>query len=349
MHCFDIFTGTQKWFYRTDGPVRYPPSFYNGRLYFGSDDGYVYCLNADGSFVWKYCPFSDDRLICSNGRLIPMWPVRTGTAVDNNMVYFASSLVTWRNSYLCCVNASDGSQVYSQSGGTTPMGAILLSANKAYLTMGRGYPRVFNRSNGVYLGWFEAPGDLPGRGGVGGSYALLTTDSSFFYGRGRIWATGGEELKKHNADTKDYIATEVGARCIVVSGSTAYVLKDTSLKAVDRGSGSTIWNVSCDCPLSLIKAGSTIFTGGDGRVRAYDATDGNEVWTKTVIGQAYGLAAANGYLFTSTDTGHIYAFGGMREDLNGDGKIGLDDLVLFVSYFLDCTEPTEADCEPYSP
>ena len=225
------------------------------------------------------------------------------------------------------------------------MGAILLSANKVYLTMGRGYPRVFNRANGVYLGWFEAPGDLPGRGGVGGSYALLTTDSSLFYGRGRTWATGGQELKEHHGESRDYLATEVGARCIVVSGATAYVLKETSLKAVNRGSGSTLWTVSCDCPLSLIKAGSILFAGGDGKVRAYDVSDGTEVWTQPVLGRAAGLAAAQGYLFASTDAGHVYAFGSRQGDLDGDGDVDATDLTAFAGWWTDCTQPGQPDCQ----
>ena len=347
VRCLEISSGKQKWFYRTNGPVRSPPSFYSNRLYFGSDDGYVYCLNTDGSFVWKYHPFSDDRLICSNGRLMPMWPVRTGTAVDDNKVYFASSLVTWRNSYLSCVNTSDGSQVYSRSGGTTPTGAILLSASKVYLTMGRGYPRVYNRSNGSYLGWFEAPGDLSGRNGVGGSYALLTTDSSFFYGRGRTWAVGGEEMKEHNAESRDHIASEAGARCIVVSGTTAYVLKDSSLKAVNRTNQSTIWNVSCDCPLSLIKVGNKLFAGGDGKVRAYSIANGNEVWNKTVTGRVFGLAASNGHLLASTDAGHIYAFGGIPGDFSGDGEMDIEDLFLFIGTYLKCTDPRDPNCQEY--
>ena len=315
IHCLDIISGKEKWFYRTNAPVRFPPSYHNGNLYFGSDDGYVYRIDAKtGSDAngWKYCPFSDDRLICNNSNLIPQWPIRTGTAVYDDKVYFASSLVTWTDSYLCSVNISDGSPVYSVSGGTTPMGAILVSSSKIYLTMGRGYPRVFNRSDGSYLGWFQPSASvdpLADRGGHGGSYALLTSESGFVYGRGATWRKGGQQLKEHNAENRDYIATETDAVCMVVSGGVSYILQEKYLKAVNRSDGSTAWSVSCDCPLSLIKAGGLLLVGGDGKISAHSTANGDKVWTTAVSGRVHGLAVSNGYLFASTDNGNIYAFG----------------------------------------
>ena len=53
----------------------------------------VYRVNArDGSFIWKYSPSGDTRLVGNNGSLIPMWPVRTGTAVLDGKVYFAANV-----------------------------------------------------------------------------------------------------------------------------------------------------------------------------------------------------------------------------------------------------------------
>ena len=42
----------------------------DGSAYFGSDDGYVYCLDGkDGSLVWKYRPGpSDEKIIGNDGK-----------------------------------------------------------------------------------------------------------------------------------------------------------------------------------------------------------------------------------------------------------------------------------------
>ena len=51
----DIRTGRQLWEFFTDGPVRLPPAAWEGKVYFVSDDGHLYCVRAeDGALVWKF-------------------------------------------------------------------------------------------------------------------------------------------------------------------------------------------------------------------------------------------------------------------------------------------------------
>ena len=146
-----------------------------------------------------------------------------------------------------------------------------------------------------------------------------------------------------NTETRDVIARHDSASALVVSGANSYIIERTfdkdpvegfvigvhgRVKCILRSNGSSQWSKSnLDYePYVLIKAGDLLFVGGTKKVVAYDVLNGNEVWSKTVTGKVRGLAAANGHLFASTDTGHIYAFGGAAGDLNGDGKVGADDL-----------------------
>ena len=306
IHCLNARTGQQEWFFTTNGPVRYPPSYDDGKLYFGSDDGHVYCIDAsDGSFIWKYSPSEDARLIGNNGSLIPMWPVRTGTAVLDGKVYFAASLVNWQTSYLCSLDAQTGSDsgigLYRVSGGVTPMGAIMASATKLYLLQGRLSPYAFNRANGSVSGTF-------GERGQSGCYALLTSDSRFVRGHANVHAAG-YELVEHDIATKDRIAAHPNARRLIVSGDTAYIFTRTTLLAVRRSNGSVRWSVLCDYPHALILAGDVLFAGGMNKVAAYSIVNGNELWSHAVNGRARGLTASGGRLFVSTDTGSIYMFG----------------------------------------
>ena len=361
VHCFDIYSGTEKWFYRTNGAVRFPPGHSNGKLYFGSDDGYVYCINAvDGSFVWKYSPGVDTRLVGNNKNVIPQWPVRTGTAVDHGKVYFAACLVPWKLSYLCSLDADTGSDSgaglykktlnasaapYSQNV-LSPMGAILLSSTKIYLAQGRAAPHAFNRATGATVGIFnyaepKAIISWQHNWSAVGTYALLTPESNLIHGRGRLY-TADNSLFEFNAETRDYVALHGSATAMVISGAYAYTVERTfdtdqqegylldihgTVKGILRSGGSTQWsktNLDYE-PYVLIKAGDILFVGGTKKVVAYDCSDnGNEVWSKIVTGRVRGLAAANGHLFASTDTGHMYAFGSPRSDLKGDGKIDAD-------------------------
>ena len=82
VRCLDTTTVRSHWTFFTDGPVRIAPTVVDAGVYVGSDDGHAYCLDAeDGKLVWKHCPGSRQRLILNNGRLIPLWPCRTGVTV----------------------------------------------------------------------------------------------------------------------------------------------------------------------------------------------------------------------------------------------------------------------------
>jgi outer membrane protein assembly factor BamB len=306
VHCLDANTGRQQWFFTTEGPVRYPPSYDDGKLYFGSDDGHAYCIDADdGSFIWKYSPSENTRLIGNNGSLISMWPVRTGTAVLDGKVYFAASLVNWQTSYLCSLDAQTGSDngpgLYCVSGGVTPMGAILASATRIYLLQGRLQPYAFNRATGAISGTF-------GERGQSGCYALLTSDSRFVRGHAKVHAEG-YELVEHDAEYRDRIASHPNARRLVVSGTMAYVLTSTSLLAARRSDNSVQWSIQCDYPHTLILAGDVLFAGGTNKVAAYSITNGDQLWNWVVNGRARALAVSRGHLFVSTDIGNIYMFG----------------------------------------
>ncbi len=335
VHCINVNTGKQNWFFHTEGPVRYPPAYYDGKLYFGSDDGYAYCIDAkNGSFNWKYSPSGGEaRQIGNNGSIIPMWPVRTGTAIRDGKVYFAASLVSWKGSYLCAIDAQSGSDVgsglYKVSGGPAPMGAILASPDRIYLMQGRQWPRSFNRATG------GGGANIGTANRNGGCYSLLTSDTNFAYGHGG--ATGYKIT-----ESGDKVATYPDGRCMIVSGEVAYIINGNTLKAINRNSGITIWSVPCDCQYSLILTDNVLFAGGTNNVVAYSITNGSELWTGTVNGHVYGLAAAGGRLFASTDTGNIHMFGKhyFPADFDEDSFVNIVDFLFFCNEFLRSTNPT---------
>ena len=304
VHCLDTGSGNEKWVFTTDGPVRFPPTIYNNKLYFSSDDGYAYCLDANaGTQIWKYTPAVPVRLIANNGKFISMQPIRTGVTIYDGKAYFASSLVPWKSSYLCAVDANTGAEIYKVSGGTTPMGALLISSSRIYIPQGRLPPAVFNRADGSSAG-------SVGPYGQGGCYALLTSDSTprFSYGWDRQHASG-YNLYEYNADTLTSVSEHLNGRHMIVKNGTAYLLSDTTLSAINRSDSSTIWSVAADCCHSLIFVDGVLFAGGFNKVVAYDSANGNELATVNIEGTARGLATAGQRLFVSTDDGAIYAFG----------------------------------------
>ena len=301
IHCLNAVNGEEEWSYCTDGPVRIAPTYSDGKIYAGSDDGYAYCLNADdGALVWKHKPSPSERLVPHNGKLISQWPCRSGVLVDDGMAYFACSLLPWENAYLCAVDADTGSSGVSgsfqrENSRITMEGALVASDSMLYVPQGRRAPRLCRRTNGTSLGSL---------GGGGGVFVLLSPDRRVYHAPGNKtgWVT------ESNADSRDLVATFDRGNRLVVSGNTAYILHDDMLIAIDRSTRQSRWNIDCRYPHSLILAGGLLFAGGNGEVAAFRASDGTKVWDHSVDGKAHGLTLANGGLFVSTHTGKIHAF-----------------------------------------
>lgn len=88
MHALDAGTGNPLWRYTTGGRIDSPPTIWQGRVLFGSADGFVYCLRAtDGALAWRFCVApSNDRLIAFE-QLESVWPLHGSALVNDGIVW----------------------------------------------------------------------------------------------------------------------------------------------------------------------------------------------------------------------------------------------------------------------
>jgi len=97
VYALDADTGRESWSRYVEGLVDTPPTLSGGRVYFGTCDGYVYCLRAaDGEIVWRFNANPHHRMIVSFGQLESAWPVHGSVIIKDNVVYFSAG----RSSYL---------------------------------------------------------------------------------------------------------------------------------------------------------------------------------------------------------------------------------------------------------
>ena len=304
LYCLEAASGQEKWAFVTDGPIRTAPSFANGRLFFGSDDGFAYCLDADdGSLIWRFRPVETKRWIVNDGRFIPLHPCRTGVLVDAGRAYFGCALLPWKDAYLCGVNVETGAAegkgcFVKKLNGATLEGPPAATSALLVFPQGRVAPRVFNRIDGKEQGQLKKSS--------GGSLVVVSLDANVFHGPGADSRKGG--INSTNLKTREAIATHGRGNALVVAGHVSYMLTDDAIIASDLVKRENRWTAPCDQPYSLIGVGDVLFAGGRDEVVAYKAQDGQPIWRHQVEGKAHRLAAANGRLLVSTDMGIIQSF-----------------------------------------
>ena len=137
----DTDTGAGRWRFFADGPIRFAPVARQDSVYFGSDDGFLYCLDtADGKLRWKFRGGPSDRKVFGNDRLISTWPVRGGPVLDDGRIYFTAGIWPFMGVFVHCLDAATGKAVWTNDttgsiyiGGKSGVGA----SPQGYLTIKR--------------------------------------------------------------------------------------------------------------------------------------------------------------------------------------------------------------------
>ena len=91
VHALAADTGTSLWNYATGGRVDSPPTYFEGRILFGSADGFLYCLRADdGALIWRFLAAPTDRRIMVYEQLESLWPVSGSVLVRDGIAHFVA-------------------------------------------------------------------------------------------------------------------------------------------------------------------------------------------------------------------------------------------------------------------
>ncbi|HOE11935.1 MAG TPA: PQQ-binding-like beta-propeller repeat protein [bacterium] len=328
MTAYDAETGEERWRFYTDGPVRFAPAGWNGNIYFVSDDGCLYCLDAvHGSLEWKFSGGPSNYKVLGNERLISMWPARGGPVIADGIVYFAASIWPFMGTFIHALDAETGTVKWTNSGsgpdymlqphtspafaGVSPQGILGLTKDKLFIPGGRNRPAAYDRATGEFL---YQHGDTK----LGGCEVYLSKD--WFFNDGQIYQISD--------------GTQIGP-------SVATILTDESMIGMDESgtihawSWEPVWKEYADrrgtpqkrmefaqqwkakTPFKklLIRAGDHLYCGSPGLIAAVripenrGSLNASIVWQAEIEGNPWSALAANGKLFVITEEGRIYCFG----------------------------------------
>lgn len=311
VRALDAKNGKLVWQFATEAPIRLTPVLHLGRLYVASDDGHLYALDAfTGKIVWKYFAGKSSARLPGNGRMISLWPLRSGPIVMGEHVYFTAGLFADHGVFLCALDLATGKEHYKTALNFTVQGMMLATDKQLFLPTGRtsyhscdihsGKPQT---TYGMSRPWSK---DL-----VGGCFALIHDG---------LLATGpSEDGKMHWFDfaAKNPIF-HANADHFIVDNETVYLLGEGKLRAYTKSHylanprrnepAKPLWQADAGSSLTMLLAGDRLVATGNNILVVHDKTSGQRLWQTTFDGKAEGLAYCARRLFLSLDNGKTLCY-----------------------------------------
>jgi len=294
LYAINASDGNLKWTYGSGGWS--PPAIVNGIVYVGGWAHNFVALDArDGSVIWEY-PTGGGNM--------------GAPVVAENIVYFSSD-----DGYAYALTADKGILLWKYQTGVT-----------------RNSPTVANGI--VYLtGWNSSTTALYAINALNGNpiwnYASTpgSTLTSASVSDGIVYSQNSSNLLAINAFTGKVIWVSqvpgIGAAPAIDKGK-VYVSSSNKVYAFNASNGAPQWTFqtqSGSFVSDIAVSGDIIYFGerfyyipNPAKLYAVNATDGSPLWTFDSAGASiYGLAIADNAVYFSTESGVVYAFGGVHD------------------------------------
>jgi outer membrane protein assembly factor BamB len=293
---------TIRWRFTTNAPIASSPAVADGRVFVGSDDGFLFAVNiADGTVHWGVGLGSRIRttpavhhefVLVANGAL-HMRGARTGNAinrVENDRYQLTASLVPAEFS-----------------------GAVVIYGSG--INGGSGFVDARDPVSGHSIWRTDVPNHTTTSPSVTGETVVVGT----LHGEVRtLAATSGEWGWRLTTGGGILAAPAVAGGLIFAHawapgpGQRGAIVPNASgmLHAVDLVSGVERWQAETDSPVEsgpAVSAG-TVFVGGGPSVFAFDALSGTPRWRFETRGDVRSSpVVADGVVHVGSDDGHLYA------------------------------------------
>ncbi len=261
VYAIDAKTGLIRWTFFTDAAPRLAPTHSDGKLFFGADDGTVYCLQAgDGKLVWSFDAALTAEKMLGYRRFSSVWPIRTSVLIEDDIAHFVAGLFSSEGTFFYALNIADGSLVWRREIDESAQG-YLLSSNDSIFMTSRVAPTRWSKKDGS-RNRFVTP--FPNvnksheyRFHNGGTDARVWNGKNIVYGEACLLAydPNTEFIDKYKRTQKGkLIFNWFNAREIVFHNDLAYVATDYHVLAVKQSILSDLANGECRAIEELYKA-----------------------------------------------------------------------------------------------
>jgi len=295
IYCLDATTGASIWNYTTGDWVCSSPAVADGRVYVGSADGEVYCLNALTGE--KIWNYTTEAKISNYTGVECSSP-----AVADGRVYVGSI-----DGNVYCLNATTGALLWNYTAGIVVCSSPAVAGGKVFIgSAGMDFGNVdcLDAITGTHVWNFKTGGSVDSSPTVAdGKVYVGSSDSKVYclnvYTGALIWSYRTSDMVSSSpavADGKVYVGSY-----------------DSKVYCLDASTGASIWNYTTgDWVYSspAVADGKVYVGSGDSKVYCLNAITGNSIWNYTTGSCVYSSpAVADGMVFIGSSDSIVYAFG----------------------------------------
>jgi len=281
-------TNQTQWAYTTGGALSFSsPAVVDGKVYIGSNDMKVYCLDAStGAHIWNY----------TTGGLVDSSP-----AVADGKVYIGSY-----DGKVYCLNASTGVHIWNYTTGGWVDSSPTVAYGKVYVGSWDNKVYALNATTGALIWNYTT-----------GGYVISSSAVAY----GKVY-TGSDDGKVYCLDAStgahiwNYTTTYSSMSSPAVVDNRVYIGSyDGKVYCLDASTGAHVWNYTTTpgrwVHSSPAVADGKVYIGSlDGKVYCLDASTGTHIWDyQTLAGIDSSPAIADGMVFIGSNDGTVYAFG----------------------------------------
>jgi len=285
VYCLDAATGSHIWNYTTGGDVTSSPAVADGRVYVGSWDHKVYSLDA------------------STGAQI--WNYTTGDIVLSSPAVVDGRVYVGSYDYnVYCLDASTGEKIWNYTTGRTVFSSPAVVDGRVYIGSSDNKVYCLDASTGRQI-WNYTTGDF-----VNSSPAVVD---------GRVYL-GSYDRKVYclNASTGAHIWNYTTGNWVlsspaVVDGRVYLGSLNGKVYCLDASTGEKLWNYTTSDAVysSPAIADGKVYVGSfDDKVYCLDALTGAHIWNYITGDAVYSSpAVADGVVYVGSYDNRVYAFG----------------------------------------
>jgi len=273
-------TNIVSWYYKTEDFVYASPAVYEERVFIGSDDGKMYCLNAeDGTEIWNFS---------------------TGGWADSSPALYIGS---WDGN-VYCLDADTGKEIWTYSTNDSVFSSPAIFNGKLYIGSDDGNMYCLNAGNGSKI-WAYQTEDW-----VWSSPSVVYGKVYFGSGDCKVYCLNAKNGSKiWSYKTGDWVDSSPA----VFDGKVYIASYDDKVYCLDATNGLEIWNFKTRYSIDsspAVSEGKVYIGSWDGFVYCLDAEFGTEIWkyhTKERVRSSPAIYGGKVYIGSGDKT--VYCFG----------------------------------------